>query len=84
GVELVNGFVELCDADEQRRRFDSDRAARTSRGRDCPTPDENFLAALETGLPPCAGAALGFDRLAALALGMDGIAGAMAFPQDRA
>ncbi|MGH8272891.1 MAG: EF-P lysine aminoacylase EpmA [Gammaproteobacteria bacterium] len=84
GVELVNGFVELSDAAEQRRRFDSDRAARALRGRDCPTPDENFLAALEAGLPPCAGAALGFDRLAALALGIDGIAGVMAFPQDRA
>ncbi|MGA7965335.1 MAG: EF-P lysine aminoacylase EpmA [Gammaproteobacteria bacterium] len=84
GVELVNGFVELCDAVEQRRRFESDRAARATDSRDCPALDENFLAALESGLPPCAGAALGFDRLAALALGAGGIAGVMAFPQDRA
>jgi len=84
GVELVNGFVELSDAGEQRRRFASDRAARAADLRQCPDLDENFLAALESGLPPCAGAALGFDRLAALALGVDGIAAVMAFPQDRA
>jgi lysyl-tRNA synthetase class 2 len=81
GVELINGFVELCDAGEQRRRFDADRAARTAQGRDCPAQDENFLAALAAGLPSCAGAALGFDRLAALALGTAGIAAAMAFPE---
>lgn len=84
GVELVNGFVELCNAGEQRRRFDADRAARTAQGRDCPALDENFLAALAAGLPPCAGAALGFDRLVALALGTAGIAAVMAFPQARA
>ncbi|MGH6714789.1 MAG: EF-P lysine aminoacylase EpmA [Bradyrhizobium sp.] len=84
GIELVNGFVELCDADEQRRRFEVDRAARGEAGRDCPPFDENFLAALESGLPPCAGAALGFDRLAMLALGARSIADVTAFPQDRA
>lgn len=84
GVELVNGFAELSDAGEQRRRFESDRAARVAAARDCPYPDENFLAALESGLPPCAGAALGFDRLTALALGANGIVEVMAFPQDRA
>lgn len=84
GVELVNGFVELGDAGEQRRRFEADLAARREQGRDCPPLDERFLAALEAELPDCAGAALGFDRLAALALGAAGIAEIMAFPQDRA
>lgn len=84
GVELVNGFVELADAAEQRRRFkaDLDRRARADRSR--PALDEHFLAALAAGLPACAGAALGFDRLAMLALGAHSIAEVMAFPQDRA
>ncbi len=84
GVELVNGFVELCDAGEQRRRFESDRAARAAAGRECPAFDENFLAALDAGLPPCAGAALGFDRLAMLVLGARSIAEVMAFSQGHA
>ena len=84
GVELVNGFVELVDAGEQRRRFEADIAVRRGQGRDCPELDERFLAALEAGLPDCAGAAMGFDRLAMLALGADSLADVQAFPQDRA
>lgn len=84
GVELVNGFVELSDAAEQRRRFEADRAARHGQGRGCPALDERFLAALEAGLPDCAGAAMGFDRVAMLALGADSLAAVQAFPQDRA
>ena len=84
GVELVNGFVELVDAAEQRRRFEADRAARGEKGRDCPRLDERFLAALEAGLPDCAGAAMGFDRVAMLALGAKSLAEVQAFPQDRA
>ncbi len=84
GVELVNGFVELVDADEQRRRFEADVAVRHEQGRDSPELDERFLAALEAGLPECAGAAMGFDRVALLALGADSLAEVQAFPQDRA
>lgn len=84
GVELVNGFVELADAAEQRRRFEADLTRRAAAGRGQPALDENFLAALAAGLPPCAGAALGFDRLAMLALGARGVAGVMSFPQERA
>lgn len=84
GVELVNGFVELTDAAEQRRRFLRDLAARRRSGRAEPAVDERFLAALAEGLPPCAGAALGFDRLALLALGADDLAAVQAFPADRA
>ncbi|MGH8427376.1 MAG: EF-P lysine aminoacylase EpmA [Gammaproteobacteria bacterium] len=83
GIELVNGFVELADAEEQRGRFDTDLASRAREGREQPVLDERFLAALTAGLPPCAGAALGFDRLAMLALGARSIAEVMAFPQDR-
>lgn len=84
GVELVNAFVELSDAAEQRRRFAADRQARRERGRACPELDERFLAALEAGLPDCAGAAMGFDRVAMLALGAGSLGEVQAFPQDRA
>lgn len=84
GVELVNGFVELADAGEQRRRFESDLSRRAELGRERVPLDERFLAALESGLPDCAGAALGFDRLAMLALGSTSVSEVIPFPQDRA
>lgn len=84
GIELANGFHELTDAAEQRRRFTSDRTRRQQLGlRDVPQ-DERLLAALESGLPPCAGVALGFDRLVMLATGARSISEVMAFPFDRA
>jgi len=67
GIELANAFVELTDPVEQRARFIEDRARRhATGGKDWPL-DEDFLAALAHGLPPCAGIALGFDRLAMIA-----------------
>jgi elongation factor P--(R)-beta-lysine ligase len=75
GIELANAFVELTDAVEQRARFEADRARRHAMygGPDWDL-DEDFLAALAHGLPPCAGIALGFDRLAMIASGADRIA----------
>lgn len=68
GLELANAFVELTDAAEQRARFLADRARRHALyGPDWPM-DEDFLAAV-AALPPCAGIALGFDRLVMLATG---------------
>lgn len=84
GVELVNGFVELADAAEQRRRFADDIGRRAAAAREAPTLDERFLEALAHGLPPCAGAALGFDRLAMLALGAERLDQVIAFPHERA
>jgi lysyl-tRNA synthetase class 2 len=73
GIELANAFVELTDADEQRARFVADRARRHAMsGPDWPL-DEDFLAALAFGMPPSAGIALGFDRLAMIASGADRI-----------
>ena len=74
GLELANAFVELTDAAEQRARFVADRARRHAlNGAADWELDENFLSALAHGLPPCAGAALGFDRLAMLATGAERI-----------
>jgi lysyl-tRNA synthetase class 2 len=77
GIELANAFVELTDAVEQRARFMADRARRAelygaTGSADWPL-DEDFLAALAYGLPPCTGIALGFDRLAMIASGADRI-----------
>ena len=69
GIELANAFVELTDPAEQRVRFEADRARRHAvSGPDWPM-DDDFLAALEFGMPPSAGIALGFDRLAMIAAG---------------
>jgi lysyl-tRNA synthetase class 2 len=75
GMELANAFVELTDAREQRARFLADRTRRHALygGEDWPL-DEDFLAALEHGMPPSAGIAMGFDRLAMVAAGADRIA----------
>ncbi len=74
GIELANAFVELTDAAEQRARFVADRARRHALTGAADWPlDEDFLAALEGGLPPCAGIALGFDRLAMIAAGAERI-----------
>lgn len=83
GIELSNGFGELTDPVEQRRRFESERERRRTTGAPDHPIDERFLAALAEGMPPSGGNALGFDRLVALALGTDGIAGVMAFPRER-
>lgn len=84
GIELANGFHELTDAAEQRRRFAADLAHRRAAGLPQPPFDERFLAALEAGLPPSAGVALGFDRLVMLATGATSIDQVIAFPADRA
>lgn len=84
GLELANGFHELGDAAEQSRRFDVDLAERARRGRPRREPDRRFLAALVAGLPPCAGVALGFDRVAMIAGGARRIDEVIAFPVERA
>ena len=80
GLELCNGFHELADAAEQRRRFEADRHARAARGLPLPPVDERLLAALASGFPDCAGVALGLDRVLMLALGCDSLAGVLPFP----
>lgn len=84
GIELANGFHELGDAGEQRRRFAADNARRGAAGLPQVPADERLLAALENGLPECAGVALGFDRLVMIAGGLASLGEALAFPIDRA
>jgi lysyl-tRNA synthetase class 2 len=84
GVELANGFHELGDSGEQRQRFVQDLGLRGARGQLQPPLDERLLAALAAGLPDCAGVALGFDRLVAIALAAPRLADAMAFTVDNA
>ena len=80
GVELANGFGELTDAVEQRARFEQDLAERRAQGLPEYPIDEAFLDALAAGLPPCAGIALGVDRLVMLATGAKHIDDVTAFP----
>ena len=84
GLELANGFRELGDALEQRRRFEQDLRVRGEHGQVRNPLDERLLAALTHGLPDCAGVALGFDRLVMVGLRLPSLAAAMAFPGDRA
>lgn len=63
GIELANGYWELTDADVQRARFEEDLKQRELLGYPIRPLDEAFLAAVESGLPECAGIALGVDRL---------------------
>ena len=84
GIELANGFHELGDAVEQRRRFLMENAVRQAQGLPAMPVDDNLLAALEAGLPECAGVALGLDRLLMLAAGKSALADVLAFPFERA
>ena len=83
-IELANGYGELCDPAEQRRRVERDLANRRRNGRPLPPTPSRFLAALESGLPRCAGVALGFDRLLGLELGAGSIDELISFPIERA
>jgi len=82
-LELANGYHELNDATEQRRRFERDQSARHERGAVVPPLDERLLEALPA-LPDCAGVALGVDRLLMALLDTQRIADVLAFDFTRA
>lgn len=69
--ELANGYVELTDYGEQKKRFADDQRVRKTRGQSLRPLDADFLDAMRAGLPPCAGVAVGFDRLLMLRAGAD-------------
>jgi lysyl-tRNA synthetase class 2 len=84
GVELANGYHELNNGAEQRMRFVIDQESRKSRGLPTFEIDAHLLAALEAGLPDCAGVALGFDRVLMLAMNATSIDEVISFPTERA
>ena len=84
GIELANGFQELGDAVQQRERFIADNAERLHRRLPTRSLDEHLLAALDHGLPPSAGVAVGFDRLLMVASGAEHIRDVMTFTTEHA
>ena len=84
GVELANGFHELTDPSLQRVRFEQDNAIRKAQGFEQCSIDEYLIEALEQGIPPCSGVALGLERLLALALNEPSISKVLAFDFIRA
>jgi len=84
GLELANGFEELTDSAQQQQRIEAEQARRQAAGLPCLPVDTHFLAALQAGLPPCSGVALGVDRLVMLASGQHQIADVLSFDFDRA
>lgn len=83
GIELCNGFGELTDPAEQRARFERDRHERARRRLPLYPIDERFLAALEEGMPPSGGNALGVDRLVMILLGESRLDDVIAIPESR-
>ncbi|MCQ8821119.1 elongation factor P--(R)-beta-lysine ligase [Pseudoalteromonas agarivorans] len=83
-MELANGFNELTNATEQAKRFDEDNAYRAANELNHVPIDSRLIAALEHGLPQCAGVAMGVDRLVMLATAKDTIKEVIAFDVDRA
>jgi elongation factor P--(R)-beta-lysine ligase len=84
GVELANGFEELLDAQEQRRRFEAEQEQRRCLGLMVPEIDTALLAALASGLPQVAGVAVGFDRVLMLRSGADRLSAVLPFALERA
>lgn len=81
-TELANGYQELTNAAEQTRRFDAENTQRISRGlQTCPV-DKHLIAALEHGLPECAGVALGVDRLLLQICAADSLQDILSFPSS--
>ena len=73
GMELCNGYLELLDAPAHRTRFEAANAERERLGKSRLEPDEDLIAAIEQGIPACAGVAVGFDRVVMLACGATNI-----------
>lgn len=83
GIEIANGYFELTDAAVHRQRFERDQVERLAQGLGSVAQDDALLAAVDAGLPDCAGVAVGFDRLLLLQLGLASIADVQAFGWER-
>ncbi len=83
GFELTNGFSELNDPLDQRERFEKQQEARVAGDEEAPELDENYLEAMEYGMPPAFGVGIGIDRLAMFFLGVKNIRDVVLFPTLR-
>jgi lysyl-tRNA synthetase class 2 len=84
GSEIANGFHELTDADEQEKRFKANQLAREKNHQTIPEIDHFFIDALKSGMPDCAGVAVGLDRLLMQYAKTNKIQDVIAFPFERA
>jgi lysyl-tRNA synthetase class 2 len=83
GMEIANGFNELCNAGEQHSRFEQDLNLRAQTGKSAVPVDERFITALDHGMPACAGVAVGLDRLLMVLTGSAKIEDVLTFPGNR-